>query len=107
MLCDSGMTGHPKPNLHEFYVDEVEYEANKKTPHGAVFLDATGKPKQKHKQEFDFQLGLIEDVKKYLGLGEWDTENNLVKGCEFFLSTMYTKYGHDATEDAIDYVEGN
>lgn len=106
MLCDAGMTGNPKPDLLEHYVDEVEQEANKKNPQGAVFLDATGKPKSKHKQDFDYPLGLLDEVRKYLGLGDWNDPNNLVKHDEFFLSTLYTKFGYDITEEAIDYLGG-
>lgn len=106
MLCGAGMTGNPKPNLQELYVDEVEQAAVAKNPNASLFLDANGKPKAAYVQEYDFPLGLLDDVKKYLGLGDWDTPNNLVKSDEFFLSSLYNKYGHDMTESAIDYLEG-
>ena len=105
MLCDAGMTGNPSPDLKELYVDDVGKANVKKTGQGTMFLDATGKPKTEHLEEHDFALGLLDDVKKYVGYGEWDNPNNLIKNDEFFLSSMYNKYGHDAVEKAIDYVE--
>lgn len=100
MLCDSGMGGDPHPDLQEYFVNEL---VSKSKP---VFLDATGKPKQ-DTCENEFQIGILEDVSKYLGLGTWDDPNNLVKSDEFYLSTLYTRYGHDNVEDAIDYLEGD
>lgn len=96
MLCDSGMSGNPKPDLKQLFVDEAA---------GVKFLDANGKPKGQEVLEHDFPLGLIDDVHKYLGLGKWDDANNLCKNDEFFLSTMHMRYGYEAVEDAIDYVE--
>lgn len=100
MLCDSGMGGDPHPDLQEYFVNELV--AATKPP----FLNAAGKPKQETCQH-DFQMGLLEDVAKYLGCGKWDDPNNLTKNDEFYLSTLYTRYGHDNVEEAIDYVEAN
>lgn len=103
MLCDSGMTGNPKPDIKQLYVDEKSKEEAAKA--AVVFYDANGKPKKQEVLEHDFPIGLLDDVYKYLGLGKWDDENNLCKNDEFFLSTMHMRYGYDTVEEAIDYVE--